>query len=153
MRTLNYTARFIELAADVNGHMPEYVVNRVGHALNQIRKPLNGSCILVLGVAYKPNVSDVRESPALDIIHLLTDAGGELFYHDPYVPDLFAEGIPLRSVPLTENLMHEMDCVVIVTNHAVFDWEWIAAEGALFVDTRNALGVVDMPDSSLLFTI
>jgi UDP-N-acetyl-D-glucosamine dehydrogenase len=139
LRTLNYTARFIELAADINGHMPEYVVSRISLALNEVRKPLNGSRILILGVAYKPNVSDVRESPALDIIHLLRGHGVEILYNDPYVPDLAAEGFMLKNTPLTAENMETIDCVVIITDHETYDWEWIAANAPLIVDTRNAL--------------
>ncbi|MFN2134353.1 MAG: nucleotide sugar dehydrogenase, partial [Candidatus Promineifilaceae bacterium] len=96
LRTLNYTARFIELAAEVNSHMPDYVVNKVGEALNDHFKSVNGSSILVLGVAYKPNVSDTRESPALDVIHLLQQRGATVCYHDPLVSQLDGAGIPLR---------------------------------------------------------
>jgi UDP-N-acetyl-D-glucosamine dehydrogenase len=139
LRSLNYTARFIELADDVNRHMPDYVVGKVAEALNRARKPINGSKILVLGAAYKPNVSDVRESPALDVIHLLADRGGEVSYNDPYVPSLEDEGIPLSSVDLDEETLAGADCVVIITHHDAYDWPAIAAQGQLIVDTRNAL--------------
>lgn len=139
LRTLNYTARFIELAAEVNSFMPEYVVSKVADALNEVRKAVNGSRILILGVAYKPNVSDVRESPALDIIHLLQERGAEVEYHDPYVPNLRHEGMALSSVALTETAVTSADCLVVVTHHAAFDWPCIAAQAKLIVDTRNAL--------------
>ena len=135
--------------------MPEYVVNRISLALNEVRKPLNGSRILILGVAYKPNVRDVRESPALDIIHLLRGHGVEVYYNDPYVPDLSAEGFMLKNTPLTAVTMDNIDGLVIVTNHADYDWEWIAAAAPLIIDTRNALGAAGVqPDQpGKLFTL
>lgn len=139
LRTLNYTARFIELAAEVNSFMPEYVVSKISMALNNECKAVNRSKILVLGVAYKPNVGDVRESPALDIMHRLLQSGAKLRYHDPFVPDLADEGLPLQSIQLTKEALHDTDCVVIVTNHAFYDWECITNEARLIVDTRNAV--------------
>jgi UDP-N-acetyl-D-glucosamine dehydrogenase len=139
LRTLNYTARFIELADDVNRHMPDYVVSRVGEALNTVRKALNGSRVLVLGVAYKPNVSDMRESPAMDVILLLQAKGAEVAYHDPLVPDLVHEGIPLRSVELSDELLASADCVVVVTHHDILDWQRVVDHAALVLDARNAL--------------
>ncbi len=139
LKTLNYTARFIELAAEVNGYMPEYVVSKVAAALNGERKAVNGSHILVLGVAYKPNVSDMRESPALDIIHLLQERGAAVTYHDPFVPDLTHEGFDLQSVALTPAALRAADCVVIVTDHRDIDWRCVAEESAVLVDARNAL--------------
>jgi UDP-N-acetyl-D-glucosamine dehydrogenase len=139
LRTLNYTARFIELADDVNRHMPDYVVSRVGEALNGVRKALNGSHVVVLGVAYKPNVSDVRESPAMDVIVLLQEKGATVSYHDPFVSTLAHEGIPLSSVPLTAELLQRADCVVVVTHHDSIDWQCVADEAELVLDTRNAL--------------
>ncbi len=140
LRTLNYTARFIELASEVNGHMPEYVVSKVASALNNVSKAVNGSRILILGVAYKPNVSDIRESPALDVIHLLLERGAIVSYHDPHVPSVASDGISLDSVLLDEAALSAADCVVIVTNHDGYDWEWIAAKSQMIVDTRNAVG-------------
>lgn len=139
LRTLNYTARFIELAAEVNSHMPDYVVGKVGDALNAERKAINGSRVLVLGVAYKRDVGDVRESPALDVIHLLQQRGAEVSYHDPYVGSLRREGIDLDSAPLTDAALAAADCVVVVTDHSAFDWNHIGATARLIVDTRNAL--------------
>jgi len=143
LKTLNYTARFIELAAEVNGFMPEYVVSKVADALNGERKAVNGSRILVLGVAYKPNVSDMRESPALDIIHLLQERGAMMAYHDPYVPDLAHEGFALQSTPLTPETLATADCVVIVTDHQATDWQCVAEHAPVIVDTRNALKEVN----------
>ncbi|MCW5865400.1 MAG: nucleotide sugar dehydrogenase [Anaerolineae bacterium] len=139
LRTLNYTARFIELAAEVNSHMPDYVVGKVGDALNAERKAINGSRVLVLGVAYKRDVGDVRESPALDVIHLLQQRGAEVSYHDPYVGSLRREGLDLDSAPLTDATLAAADCVVVVTDHSAFDWDHIGATARLIVDTRNAL--------------
>ncbi len=139
LRTLNYKARFIELAAEVNSHMPEYVVGKVIEALNDECKAVKGSRILVLGVAYKPNVSDVRESPAIDLIHLLREKGGQVNYHDPYVHDLATEGIPLHSIELTTESLGNADCVVIVTHHDSYDWSQIRDQASLIVDTRHAI--------------
>lgn len=139
LKTVNYTARFIELASDVNSHMPEYVVGKVDVALNAERKPINGSHILVLGVAYKPNVGDMRESPALDVIHLLQERGAVISFHDPFVADLAHEGFDLQSVELTPEGLAAADCVVIVTDHEAFDYGCIADYAPVIVDSRNAL--------------
>ena len=139
LKTVNYTARFIELAAEVNSHMPDYVVSKVSDALNTRRKAINGSQVLILGVAYKPNVGDVRESPALDVIHLLQERGAAIRYHDPYVPDLTAEGFDLQSAELSASLLRQADCVIVITNHASYDWDWIGEHAQLIVDTRNAM--------------
>jgi UDP-N-acetyl-D-glucosamine dehydrogenase len=139
LRTLNYTARFIELAAEVNSHMPDYVVGKVGDALNDERKAINGSNILVLGVAYKRDVGDVRESPALDVIHLLRGRGANVMYHDPFVPSVQLEDYELTSVDLTVDALRSADCVVVVTDHRAFDWDLIAQEARLIVDSRNAI--------------
>jgi UDP-N-acetyl-D-glucosamine dehydrogenase len=139
LRTLNYTARFIELAAEINSHMPDYVVGKVADSLNDERKAVNGSRVLILGVAYKPDVSDVRESPALDVIHLLQERGAKVSYHDPYVPDLTHEGFPLHSSGLTAEALQAADCVVIITNHSSYDWGWVAEHAPLIVDTRHSI--------------
>lgn len=140
LRTLNYTARFIELAAEVNSHMPDYVLGKVGDALNDERKALNGSRILVLGAAYKRDVGDVRESPALDVIHLLRGRGADVVYNDPYIPTMFLDGDELSSVELSAETVAAADCVVVVTDHTVYDWEWLTTNARLIVDTRNAVG-------------
>jgi UDP-N-acetyl-D-glucosamine dehydrogenase len=139
LRTLNYTARFIELAAEVNSHMPDYVVGKVGDALNQERKAINGSRILVLGAAYKRDVGDVRESPALDVIHLLRERGADVSYNDPHISTVRFDGYQLSSVDLLADTVAAADCVVVVTDHAAYDWEWLAANARLIVDTRNAV--------------
>jgi len=139
LRTLNYTARFIELAAEVNSHMPDYVVGKVGDALNDERKAINGSRILVLGVAYKRDVGDVRESPALDVIHLLRQRGADVCFHDPFIDRVQLDGYGLAGTALTAESLAAADCVVVVTDHSVYDWEWIGSHARLIVDTRNAL--------------
>ena len=138
LKTLNYNARFIELAGEINSHMPDYVASKVTDALNEEGKPVKNSRVLILGVAYKPNVDDVRESPALDVIHLLQEKGADISYHDPFIPALSHEGMDLASVEL-ESAVPAADCVVIITNHSVYDWERIASQAVLMVDTRHAL--------------
>jgi UDP-N-acetyl-D-glucosamine dehydrogenase len=150
LKTLNYNARFIELASEINSNMPVYVVGKVMDALNEIRKPVNGSKVLVLGVAYKRDINDLRESPALDVIRLLEERGAEVSYHDPYVPDLHHESMPLESVSLTESSLRNADCVVIVTDHSAFDYDWIATEAAVIVDSRNALKNVSNPKATIM---
>ncbi|MGD8586572.1 MAG: nucleotide sugar dehydrogenase [Chloroflexota bacterium] len=139
LRTLNYTARFIELASEINSHMPEYVVGKITSALNDESKAVKESKILILGVAYKPNVGDLRESPALDIIHLLQERGAELTFNDPHVDDLSDEGVEVPSVALTDQNLREADCVVVVTHHDAFDWQRIANQSRLVVDTRHVV--------------
>lgn len=139
LRSLNYTARFIELASEINGSMPQYVANKVAGALNEYAKPLKGSKILILGVAYKPNVSDVRESPALDVIHLLKEQGAIVTYHDSFITDLEVSEVPAQAVELSAETLKNADCVVVITNHDEYDWPWISSQARLIVDTRNAL--------------
>ena len=139
LRTLNYTARFIELASEVNTGMPLYVVDKISTALNDQSKPVLGSKIVVLGVAYKANVSDVRESPALDVISLLLQRRGEVVYHDPYVPQIQIEdGSILHSVEYSTDLLDDADCVVILTDHDAYDWNEILEHSKVLVDTRHA---------------
>jgi UDP-N-acetyl-D-glucosamine dehydrogenase len=140
LKTLKYEARFIELANDINTHMPDLVVEKVCDALNTQRRSINGSRVLVLGVAYKKDIDDVRESPALDIIGLLQNKGAEVSYHDPYAPSLSIGGKAMTSTPL-ENL-DEFDCVVVITDHTNIDYKMVAHEANLVVDTRNALANV-----------
>ncbi len=137
LKTLNYRARFIELAGEVNSEMPHHVVSRIQDALNDRRKSVKGSRILLIGVSYKPDVDDVRESPALDLLRLLEQKGAEVSYHDPHVSELVFEGTSHRSVPLSESLP-ESDCVVIVTNHSSLDVAAIVEGATLVIDTRNA---------------
>ena len=139
MRTLNYRARFIELAGDVNGEMPHHVVARVVDGLNRFERSVKGARVLVLGVAYKPDVDDTRESPALDIIRLLRERGARVAYADPHVPGLTVDGEDLRALPLAAELLDATDCVVIVTDHRAFDYALVLRHARLIVDTRNAL--------------
>jgi len=134
-----FESRFIELAGVVNGQMPHYTVDRVIEALNRSRKAVNGAKVLVLGVAYKKNISDVRESPALDILQLLSKRGAQLSYCDPYVPEVREAGIELKASPFNAGTLRKADCVVIVTDHAAFDYKLVAREAKVVVDTRNAL--------------
>jgi UDP-N-acetyl-D-glucosamine dehydrogenase len=131
-------ARFIELAGYINGQMPHFVVDKIQHALNDHRKPLNGSRIHVLGVAYKRDIDDVRESPALDIIHLLMRRGASVTYSDPYVPCLRIEEKELFAKD-PDGILGEADCVVIVTDHSAVDYAAVLDKSLLIVDTRNAL--------------
>lgn len=139
LRALNYTARFIELASEINTGMLRYVVTKVQDALNEQMKPLKGSRVLVIGAAYKPDVDDIRESPALDIIGLLRQKGAEVDYHDPFIPEIAHDDWILESVPDVIEGASAADCVVIVTNHTIYDYPRILAEAQLIIDTRNAL--------------
>lgn len=139
LKSLNYTARFIELASEVNGSMPEFVVSKIVRALNDETKPVRGSRILIIGVAYKPDVTDVRESPAADIIGLLDGMGATISYHDPHVPEFDEGGHRLSSVALTDEVLRAADCVVIVTHHKAVDYAAIGRSARLVVDTRNAM--------------
>ena len=138
LKTLNYNARFIELASEVNTSMPYYVVNKIADALNNQERAVRGSRILILGVAYKRNVDDVRESPALDIISLLRQRGAEVEYHDPHVPQIHLESdLVLKSKDYDLELLRKAHCVVIVTDHSVFDWDEISRNSQVIVDTRH----------------
>ncbi len=137
LKTLDYTARFIELAAEINSSMPYHVVNKISEALNEQRRSFNGATVLVLGVAYKPNVGDVRESPALDIIQELLARKAVVLYNDEYVPSLTVRNCTLHSESVSSGLLQAADCVVIVTNHSYYDAPWIVREARCIVDTRN----------------
>jgi UDP-N-acetyl-D-glucosamine dehydrogenase len=139
MRTLNYRTRFIELAGEINAEMPEYWVARAADKLNDQGKAVRGSTVLVLGVAYKKDIDDIRESPALDVIRLLEQRGAIVKYHDPHVPKLHEDGVELESIALTADMLHGTDCVVIVTDHTGLDYQLVAREAKLVVDTRHAL--------------
>jgi UDP-N-acetyl-D-glucosamine dehydrogenase len=138
MRTLNYKTRFIDLASEINSEMPAIVVRKVAQALNDEKKAVNGSRILVLGVAYKKNIDDMRESPALDVIRLLESQGARVFYHDPYVPKFREDGHEHTSVALTDKEIAAADAVVIVTDHSSVDYQRVVSLAAVVVDTRNA---------------
>ena len=139
LRTLNYTARFIDLASEVNTSMPAYWVQRVQDALNEAGKAVNGSRVLIVGVAYKKDISDMRESPALDIIQLLQEKGADVVYHDAHVPTLEHEGVALTCAEDLDAELAAADCTVIVTDHADYDWDRVADKARLVVDTRRAL--------------
>jgi len=128
-------ARFIELAGYINAQMPHFVVDKVQNALNEAAKPLKNSHVHILGIAYKRNIDDVRESPALDIIHLLQNRGARVTYEDPFIPSVSLDGLNLTS----QDLSADADCVVIVTDHSTFDYGKLVSRAALIVDTRNAL--------------
>jgi UDP-N-acetyl-D-glucosamine dehydrogenase len=140
--------RFIELAGEVNTAMPRYVVERIADALNEDALPIKGSRICLLGAAYKKDVDDARESPFFAIREILERRGAAVSYNDPYIPALHKEGkagAGLKSEPLTEDFLAAQDCMVVVTAHSSYDWEWIADHTRLIVDTRNALAGVPAP--------
>ena len=139
LKTLNYSARFIELASEINTFMPRFAVGKIQDALNMHKKPLNGARVLILGVAYKADIDDLRESPALDIIHLLGEKGAQVSYHDPYIPSIRHEELRLDCVKDLEQEIKNADCVAIITNHTTYDYQKIMDEASLIVDTRNAL--------------
>ena len=140
MKSFQYNARFIELASEINTNMPRYVVSRVMEALNDRSKPLRGSKILVLGAAYKPDVNDIRESPALDVIGLLRKKGADVQYHDPYIPHIHheTEDWHMDSVQDMLKAVGEADAVVIITDHKVYDYEAIVREAKFVFDSRDA---------------
>jgi UDP-N-acetyl-D-glucosamine dehydrogenase len=142
-----FEARFIELAGHVNSSMPEYVVTLVSEALNSVRKPINGSRVHIVGVAYKRDVDDIRESPSLDIIELLQRRGAEVTYSDPWIPSFRTHhGVEMTETPIDQpGLGAKVDCAVIITDHKAFDRQKIAREFSLIVDTRNALKGIDDP--------
>lgn len=146
MRTLDYRTRFIELASEINAEMPSFVVGKVREALNGHRKAVNGSRVLVLGVAYKRDIDDVRESPALDILTLLDRDGAEVLYHDPFVSEVIHEEKRWRSSDLTDGLLGGVDVVVLVTDHSSFDLRNIMDRSRILVDARNATAGLPAPD-------
>jgi UDP-N-acetyl-D-glucosamine dehydrogenase len=145
MRTHGFKTRMIELASEINAEMPGYVVRKVADALNDERKPIRGSRILVLGVSYKRDIDDLRESPAIEIIGLLEDKGAQVFYHDPFCPVIQDDGhtpiqhLPMRSVELSEAMLEAMDAVVVVADHSGVDYQLVAEHARLVVDTRGVM--------------
>lgn len=137
MRTLNYKTRFIDLASEINSHMPEWVVQKVADALNEVRKAVRGSRVLVLGVAYKRDIDDVRESPALDVIRLLEERGAHVEYHDPFVAEFREDGHVRTGVALTDDTLAWADAVVVITDHTAVDYQRVVDHATLVVDTRN----------------
>jgi UDP-N-acetyl-D-glucosamine dehydrogenase len=142
-RQSGFESRFIELAGHINSSMPRYVVERVGEALNTIGKPIKNSRIHLLGMAYKADVGDYRESPAIDIAKLLRDRGAQLTYSDPHVPSVDEHGVVMEATPFDKALDEGVDCAVIVTGHSAFDYPALVARAPLIVDTRNALKGVE----------
>ncbi|MBK6792291.1 MAG: nucleotide sugar dehydrogenase [Anaerolineales bacterium] len=142
MKSLNYNARFIELASEINTNMPRYVVSRLMESMNDLGKTIKGSNILVLGAAYKPDIDDVRESPSLDVIGLLQKKGADVKYHDPYIPHIHHEhdGWHMDSVMDMMKAVKEADAVLIVTNHKMYNYTEIIAAAKFVFDTRNATG-------------
>lgn len=139
-REYDFSTRFIELAGEINSNMPYYVVTKVMEALNQRRKSLNGSSVLVLGVAYKKDVDDLRESPSLELIRILMEKGARVEFNDPFIPIAVShrKSFRMKSVKLTEKSLKKYDCVLIATDHTAYDYKWIAKNSRLVVDTRNA---------------
>jgi len=142
LKSLNYTSRFIDLASEINGGMPRFVVQRVFDALNRQEKSVKGSRILALGVAYKRDTSDCRESPALDVLALLQERGARVSYHDPFVAEVEVGAQRLRSAPLDEKAVAQADCVVILTDHSGIDYAWAVRHARSVVDSRNATRAV-----------
>ena len=143
VKEVGFEARFIELAGHVNGAMPHHVVDKIGDALNSHSRSIKGSSVLILGLAYKRDIDDIRESPALDIMAVLHQKGAKLSYHDPYAPELKARewpgGFDMKSVELTPQALAAADCVAIITDHKVFDYDAIVRQAKLLVDSRNAI--------------
>jgi len=143
MKTLDYRTRMIELAGEVNSEMPRFVVEKVRDALNDQGRALKGSRVLVLGVAYKRDIDDIRESPSLDIIHLLEGKGATVTYHDPFVPEVHEDGRVRRSVPFTTESLDGVHCVLIATDHTSVDYSRLIGLPVPVVDSRNAMRGMD----------
>jgi UDP-N-acetyl-D-glucosamine dehydrogenase len=146
MKSLNFNARFIELAGEINSHMPDFVLEKTAWALNAVRKAVNGSRVLLLGVAYKPDVCDTRESPALDLMHLLLQRGAEVSYHDPHVPFVEVAGKAFENRPYSLGLLKDADAVIITTHHTAFNARDIARHAPLIIDTRNLTKGIESPN-------
>jgi len=144
-RQLNVNTEFIELSGRVNAGMPEYVVGKIDGLLNSRQRSLNGSSVGLLGVAYKKNSSDVRESPAIKIIELLLKEGAIVTYHDPHVPSLRVDGHRLHSEPALEEFLAHQDAAVVVTDHDSIDWTKVLEFAPMIVDTRNVMGFLGQP--------
>jgi UDP-N-acetyl-D-glucosamine dehydrogenase len=142
MKSLNFPARFIELATEINTHMPEHVAQRVADLLNEERLAVNGARVLVLGVAYKKDVGDMRESPALEIIRLLAEKGADIHYHDPHVREVDIEGRVYKNEDLTDEALASADLVVVITDHTEVDYQRVADKANRIFDTRNALASI-----------
>lgn len=146
MKTLNYTARFIDLASQIDSNMSRYVVAKIQDTLNRFKKPLKGSTILLLGVAYKPDINDLRESPALDIIHLLLDKGAIVGYYDPFIPELHTAGLNMASELQLQAAVEKADMVAVITNHSKVDYKMVYEKAQLIFDARNAFKDIAVAD-------
>lgn len=152
-RQYGMPTRFIELAGEINTGMPHYVIHKVMEALNERKKSLKGSRVLVLGLAYKPDIDDVRESPSLELIELLKERGAKVDYNDPYVPKthkMREYDLKMTSRPLSPAMLRSYDCVLISTNHSCYDYAWIVKHAKLVVDTRNATAAVKSGRSKIV---
>ncbi len=151
-QTINFYSRFIELASDINGNMPRYAVGRISEVLNTRGKCLSQARILVLGAAYKKDINDVRESPSLEIINLLIKSGAQVYYNDPYVPQLSTVAGTMKSSPVDSGTLRDYDCVIVGTDHSDYDMKAICENAKTVFDTRNATrdargqGVIVMGD-------
>ena len=137
-RLMGHEAKFIELAGEINRSMSKYVVSKISDSLNEQKKAIKGSLILILGVAYKKDVCDIRESPAIEIMNILKEKDAKLIYNDPLIPEMEFDGGAMKSVPLTEKILRKADCTVIVTDHSKYDFAKIVQKSKLIMDTRNA---------------
>jgi UDP-N-acetyl-D-glucosamine dehydrogenase len=140
-RQYGMPTRFIELAGEINTDMPHYVVERTMEALNERRKSLKGSKVLVLGLAYKKDIDDIRESPSIELIELLKEKGAKVDYNDPYIPQTHKQrehDLKMKSVPLTGSMLKKYDVVLIATDHSDYDYKWIVKNAQMVVDSRNA---------------
>ena len=138
LKTLNYNAKFIELASSINSYMPNYVIEKIINILNKYKKSVNGSKILILGVAYKKDTNDYRESPALEIMEKLYDLGARIYYNDEYIPELHFKNKKIYFTKLNKKILTKADCVVIITDHSYYDYKWIVNNASVILDTRNA---------------
>jgi len=152
-RMYGFEARFIELASQVNSQMPNYVVEKISGGLNRFKKSINGSKILLVGVAYKRDVNDTRESPAIEIIKILMDKGADVNFFDPYVSELDTNGLKVKSIKLNKDYLKKRDCVVIVTDHSTIDYKFVVDNSKLIVDTRNALKCVSGNNNSKIIKL
>jgi len=152
-REVNMPTRFIELAGEINVQMPEFVVRKVQLALNDDGKAVKGSKVLIVGLAYKPDIDDVRESPSFELIEKLEHLGAHVDYNDPHVPQTHKmrhHNLNMHSVPLTQESLDSYDCVLIATNHSTYDWQMLADHSKLIVDTRNAMAKVKSPKARVV---
>ncbi len=150
-KTYQESAKFIELASEINNRMPKYVLDKVIHALNLHKKPINGSKILIIGVAYKKDIGDTRESPAFKVIRLMLDKGAHILYHDPYVSKIILQGVDTyHSETLTSSVIESVDCVVILTDHSNIDYNMIVQYADVVVDTRNATRSIPIGSNKII---